>query len=240
MKNWKQVTFIGIFVFFVAFTGCKNDSNDNGGSTVATPNASPKAGQVSNGTMVILSTTTAGAEIWYNTNGSVPAKNCTCCTKYETPIAIIGAVIIKAIAVKDYMLDSGILEAAYTIPMTEVTFNVPDECTDLNKNKPITIAFPFADTTRQNAIKNKLIDTVRVLNLNAGVSFLLKAKINTILDNGLKITIEETNSLTYYMKVVDNQLVAETAYIEHTGVNGGDIAGTIILFINSDYFDIYK
>jgi len=84
-------------------------------NTVAKPSADPAEGEVANGTTVTLSSSTSGVEIWYTTNGNAPAKNGSDSTKYETPIAIITAVTIKAIAFKDGMNDSAILEAAYTI-----------------------------------------------------------------------------------------------------------------------------
>jgi hypothetical protein len=83
----------------------------------ATPTANPPAGKVANGTSVTLTTTTEGAEIWYTTNGNTPAKDGEGSTLYESPFAINPPVTIKAIAVKEGMKDSAILEAAYTIPV---------------------------------------------------------------------------------------------------------------------------
>jgi len=86
---------------------------------VDTPSASPGAGQIPSGTTVTLSSTTGGAEIWYTTNDSTPAKNGTGSTKYTTPIPITAAVTIKAIAVKDGMNDSAVLTAAYTVTVID-------------------------------------------------------------------------------------------------------------------------
>jgi hypothetical protein len=82
---------------------------------VTRPIASPAGGAVSSGAAVTFSTTTAGAEIWYTTNGSDPAKDGVDSTKYANPIPITAAVTIKAIAVKDGMTDSSVLIASYTI-----------------------------------------------------------------------------------------------------------------------------
>ena len=87
--------------------------------TVATPTANPAAGEVTRGTTVSLSTTTAGAEIWYSTDGSTPSKDGTGSTKYESPIPVMSAVTIKAIAVKDGITSSGILEVSYTTTIPE-------------------------------------------------------------------------------------------------------------------------
>ena len=83
--------------------------------TVATPTANPPAGEVTSGATVELRTTTAGADIWYTTNGSTPAKDGPSSKKYTVPISITAAMTIKAIAVKDGMTPSAPLEAAYTV-----------------------------------------------------------------------------------------------------------------------------
>jgi len=84
-------------------------------SFVATPTANPAEGAVLKGTEVTLATATEGAEIWYTTNNSAPAKNGTGSTKYTAKITINEAITIKAIAVKDGWNDSEILTAAYTL-----------------------------------------------------------------------------------------------------------------------------
>jgi len=117
----------------------------------------------------------------------------------------------------------------------EVTFNVPDEYTNLNKTKPITILFPATFTVaRMDNIKGKFVDSIGILNSDAGVDSGFKAKINAILDRGLTITIVETDSISYGMKTVDNQLVAETAYLEYATTNGKNIAGAIIWLMNEN------
>lgn len=79
---------------------------------VATPTATPAAGEVESGTEVTLATTTAGADIYYTTDGTTPSS---ASTKYTAKIAITEAVTIKAIAIKSGMTDSEVLSAAYTV-----------------------------------------------------------------------------------------------------------------------------
>lgn len=79
---------------------------------VATPTASPASGAVLSGTAITLSTTTAGATIYYTTNGTTPT---TASAQYTSPISITTATTIKAIAVKSGMTNSSVLTAAYTI-----------------------------------------------------------------------------------------------------------------------------
>jgi len=50
------------------------------------------------------------------------------------------------------------------------------------------------------------------------------------LARGLKITVEDTNLVDYYCKVVDKQLVVETAWVEN--VSGGGIGDSIIWMID--------
>jgi hypothetical protein len=81
-------------------------------AVAARPTAYPAAGEVLGGTAVTLATATAGAELYYTTDGSAPDRTK---TKYTAPISIAGPVTIKAIAAKAGMTDSAALEAAYTI-----------------------------------------------------------------------------------------------------------------------------
>jgi len=84
--------------------------------TVATPTANPVAGVIQKGMEITLATTTEGAEIWYTTNNSVPAKNGAGSAKYATKITLNTTTTIKAIAVKEGCNDSEILTAAYIEP----------------------------------------------------------------------------------------------------------------------------
>jgi hypothetical protein len=115
----------------------------------------------------------------------------------------------------------------------EVTFNVPDEYTNLNKTKPITILFPATFTVaRMDNIKGKFIDSMAGLDEEAGRPNDFKVKINAILDRGLTVTIEVTNEFNYFIKVVGKQLVAETSFLDRDDIFGAQIAGTIIVLIN--------
>jgi len=79
---------------------------------VATPVATPAAGKVAADTEVALSTETEDAEIFYTLDGTKPTTKS---TKYTEAIVVSEAVTIKAIAIKEGMTNSAVLEAAYTI-----------------------------------------------------------------------------------------------------------------------------
>ena len=79
---------------------------------VATPVATPEAGNVASGTKVRLSCRTYGATIYYTLDGSTPDESD---TEYTGAITISESKTIKAIAVLSGKTDSDVLTAAYTI-----------------------------------------------------------------------------------------------------------------------------
>jgi hypothetical protein len=84
--------------------------------TVATPTASPEAGNFNEAQTVTLSCTTDGATIYYTIDGSNPTITS---TLYSSAISIEVTTTVKAIAFKENMNDSGILTAVYALrPVT--------------------------------------------------------------------------------------------------------------------------
>lgn len=81
---------------------------------VATPTASPAAGEVASGTAVQLATTTKGATIHYTVDGSTPDETSPV-FKADDPIIITAGVTIKAIALAEGYDPSAVLTAAYTV-----------------------------------------------------------------------------------------------------------------------------
>lgn len=79
---------------------------------VAKPVATPESGEVASGDTVALSCATAGATIYYTTDGSVPDDTS---TVYSAPIAIVAATTIKAIAVKTGLVSSGVATFVYNL-----------------------------------------------------------------------------------------------------------------------------
>jgi uncharacterized repeat protein (TIGR02543 family) len=96
--------------------GCEdlNQSQNIDGAQERTgaPAAEPPGGEVASGTEVRLSSATEGAAIYYTLDGTEPVRGS---RRYDAPVPVSGAVTIKALAVKEGMLDSGVLEAAYTL-----------------------------------------------------------------------------------------------------------------------------
>ncbi|MEA4933648.1 MAG: chitobiase/beta-hexosaminidase C-terminal domain-containing protein, partial [Lawsonibacter sp.] len=79
--------------------------------TVKTPLASPNGGSFSGTQTVTLTCPTAGAEVYYTTDGSTPTSGS---TKYTASFTISDTTTVKAIAVKDGMNSSAVLTVTFT------------------------------------------------------------------------------------------------------------------------------
>lgn len=79
----------------------------------ATPTFSVAAGEVEAGTVVTISSTTEGADIYYTTNGSNPTADSGI---KGNSVTIDATTTLKAIAVKEGFRNSAVAEATYTVP----------------------------------------------------------------------------------------------------------------------------
>jgi hypothetical protein len=80
--------------------------------TVATPTFSVATGTYSSSQSITISTATAGATIYYTTDGNVPA---TSSSKYTSAITVSSSMTLKAIATASGYNSSAVATAAYTI-----------------------------------------------------------------------------------------------------------------------------
>ncbi|WP_196427079.1 S-layer homology domain-containing protein [Paenibacillus woosongensis] len=94
---------------------------------VSKPVASPAGGAVPAGTTVTLSTYTNDATIYYTMDGSTPTSSS---AEYTAPIEVTGGMTLKAIAVKEGMLDSEVLEEYYTIATIPAPANLTASAAD--------------------------------------------------------------------------------------------------------------
>jgi glucosylceramidase len=96
--------------------GC--GSGGGGGTTTtptaATPALSPAAGTFTSAQSVSLSDATAGASIYYTTNGTTPSSSSTLYAS-GTPIAVSATTTIEAVAVATGYLNSAVASSTYTI-----------------------------------------------------------------------------------------------------------------------------
>jgi hypothetical protein len=90
--------------------------------TAAAPTFSPASGTYTASQTVTLSDSTAGAAIYYTTNGTTPT---TASAKYSTALTVAASTTIKAIAVATGYTNSAVSSAAYTISATQPTAAAP-------------------------------------------------------------------------------------------------------------------
>ena len=91
--------------------------------TTSTPVIGTASGSLLPGTAVTISCDTAGATIYYTTDGSEPTASS---TAYTGPITINDPLTLRAVAVKTKYINSSEVGEAYTIPAT-VTVNTATE-----------------------------------------------------------------------------------------------------------------
>ena len=90
------------------------------GLIAATPSFSPAPGTYSSAQSVTLSDTTAGASIYYTTDGTTPTTGSSLYNP-GTPIPVSSSMTIKAIAVASGYANSPVASAAYVIATTAAT-----------------------------------------------------------------------------------------------------------------------
>ncbi len=93
----------------------------NASGAVDAPVFSPIAGTYYGAQNVTISTTTAGADIYYTTDGSAPTSGS---TLYNGPINIASTTTVKAIGIKAGSTNSAITTALYTIATPVTVANV--------------------------------------------------------------------------------------------------------------------
>src|SRR5207244_13419319 len=80
------------------------------GGWMNAPTITPNGGTFVDSAQVTRSTTTAGASIYYSTDGSVPTTDS---TLYAGPFTISKSGIVKAFAVKAGLVDSSVVSATF-------------------------------------------------------------------------------------------------------------------------------
>jgi hypothetical protein len=122
MKISRLIVALTIPVMLIAMTSCPTPDGPPQTETVATPTANPPGGIYTEAQTVTLETTTPGASIYYTLNGTTPSASS---TLYTSSITISDTTTLKAIAVKNGMNNSDILEAVYTINLYPDTAAIP-------------------------------------------------------------------------------------------------------------------
>lgn len=110
IQVFSNSTLLGSYVF-----SSTTSTQSTTPSVVATPTASPLPGTYTSAQAVTLATSTAGATIYYTTNGSPPD---TSSSVYSAPIMVAVNQTVKAFAVKPNDSDSAVASFDYTITGT--------------------------------------------------------------------------------------------------------------------------
>jgi len=149
------------------FNGCGgaggSTSTTTTTTTAATPTFSPAAGSYTTAQTVTISDSTAGATIYYTTNGATPTASS---TKYTAAISVSSTETIEALAVASGDTNSAIGSAVYTITPTVATATVVGAdvgwLTQLES-----MGYAWTDTTGTSGsalqiLKNSGVNTIRI------------------------------------------------------------------------------
>jgi Chitobiase/beta-hexosaminidase C-terminal domain/Family of unknown function (DUF6298)/Putative collagen-binding domain of a collagenase len=101
----------------------------NPAPTVAAPTITPNGGSFTNSVSVTLQTATAGASIFYTTDGSTPTQSS---TAYKGAFTLTSSAMIKAVATKSGSNPSAVASAAFTVvtPPAQLTLTWHDNSID--------------------------------------------------------------------------------------------------------------
>ncbi len=127
-----QKKVISSCVFALLFAGCSGGGSSNGGSTpqpqqaAASPTFSPSPGIFATGESVTVADSTAGATIYYTTDGTMPT---TASSTYTAAIPFTADMTIKAIAAAGGYTTSSIAQGVYQVagPAVSVVVSTNDQ-----------------------------------------------------------------------------------------------------------------
>lgn len=122
--------------------------------TVATPVFNPASGELSEGDKITISCETEGATIYYTTDGSTPEVGGNMTDEYTGEITFSDAMTVKAIAVKEGMLDSDVATATYTLKIAGQLTATFDFGTEGNIASLTTVAIQPSNTQTDTGANN--------------------------------------------------------------------------------------
>lgn len=143
------------------------------GNKLAAPTANPIPGTYASAQKVALASAVTGADIYYTTDGSTPTKGS---TLYTGEIDVRESTTIKAIAVKDGMVDSNVAEFLYKIA-SEADAYLVEAGFNLNSLQPGEMLTGKVKVTNQHADGQPVLVIVALYDSNermVNVSFISK------------------------------------------------------------------
>ena len=161
-------------------------AGSGGGGQVGTPTFSPAAGSYSTAQAVTIADATAGATIYYTTDGTTPSTNS---TRYTGAIQVAKTTTINAIATASGMATSNVGSATYTITIATVP-TPPANLTAIAGNGQATLSWTSSSgATSYNVYRGASSGGEASTPVATGVTT------STYTNSGL------TNGTTYYYKV---------------------------------------
>ena len=149
-------------------------STGGGQQTVSAPTFSPAAGTYYEAQNVTISTTTAGATIYYTLDGNNPT---TSSAVYSSPIAISETTTVKAMAAKAGMNNSNVATATYTIQEAPSVITIAEaRALELNEYALVQGIVTFIDA-RNVYVQDETAGIDLYLNANAPASLALGDKV---------------------------------------------------------------
>ena len=185
---------------------------------VETPVIEPGSGQLEANTEITITCATEGATIYYTVDSSEPTAES---LEYTAPIKFTEAMTLKAVAVKEGMLNSGVAEAVYTLldpnapELQTVTFDFTDPSlygievpsagsgTDLCE-KGGSVDFTEGDVTLTFAASEDASNLPRIWGKKSGDSVLYDVRVYA----GATVTFTATK---------ENEKIQKIEFIQNTG-----------------------
>jgi hypothetical protein len=205
-------------------------SGSIGATQTSTPTFNPPPGAYGSAQMVTISTTTAGASIYYTTDGSTPSN---AGTVYAGPVPVSSGLTLKAIAYEGGTA-SAVASASYTIQAATPAFTPPGG--SYSGRQSVTIGTTTAGAsiryTTDGSTPSSTVGTV----YSGPVSVSSNLTLNAVAyGSGLTASPVATASYTIASGWYDPSWTNRKAItVDHTKVSGGDLGNFPILFSVTD------
>ncbi|HLY42386.1 MAG TPA: chitobiase/beta-hexosaminidase C-terminal domain-containing protein [Terracidiphilus sp.] len=121
----------------------------------STPQFSPAPGSYMTAQSVVLSCVTAGASIYFTTDGSTPTATS---TLYSAPITVSSTTVINAIAIAEGYSNSSVVTGTYTFPLAEGSIGVVLSTQDRTQLMATQTSLGFTNSTADASTNTIVID----------------------------------------------------------------------------------
>ncbi|MGE5398079.1 MAG: S-layer homology domain-containing protein [Chitinophagales bacterium] len=161
----------------------------------AKPTASPAAGAVTSGTAIVLASETSGASIYYTTDGTTPTRSSTLYKASSKPTVPDGSITIKAVAVKDNLRNSSVVQFNYTGTSSGDHSAPVYQSAALSADNQ-TVTLTFDEALVNNTADNTALKTAVTLSTDGGSTFHALATDDTVSISGSTLQVTFSAALT--------------------------------------------